>query len=61
MKPHRQSAHQVGYAAPPSTEVSTRLLVSSVASVVVLLLLLNLLPEPAQTSCAAPAQVSNQK
>lgn len=62
MKPHRQSPHMVGYTVPPCTEVSTRLLVWSVVSVVALLVLLNVaFPEPVAVSCAAPARVVSQK
>ncbi|SMP71753.1 hypothetical protein SAMN06295970_11768 [Noviherbaspirillum suwonense] len=61
MKPHQQSEHQVGYRAPRATEVSSRLAWGSLALVIALVFLLNMFPDPAPTSCAAPAQVASQK
>jgi hypothetical protein len=63
MKPHRQSEYMVGYKAPPSTEVSGRLALTTAAAVILFLVALNVFfPEPESVSCGGAAQVvANQK
>ena len=62
MKPYQQSQHQVGYIAPPSTEVTPRLALKCLLSIVLLGIVLSMFaPEPGSASCGAAQVVANQK